>query len=103
MKLFVGNSNRSLAESIGKYLELPLGLASVKRFADQEIFVEIQENVRGEDCFVIQSTSYPANDHLMELLIMIDALRRASPISATPGRTGRPADAPRSRPSSSPI
>lgn len=78
MKLFVGNSNRQLAEAIGKYLELPLGLASVRRFADQEIFVEIQENVRGEDCFVIQSTSYPANDHLMELLIMIDALRRAS-------------------------
>ncbi|GGD28331.1 ribose-phosphate pyrophosphokinase [Aureimonas glaciei] len=78
MKLFVGNSNRQLAEAIGKYLELPLGLASVRRFADQEVFVEIQENVRGEDCFVIQSTSYPANDHLMELLIMIDALRRAS-------------------------
>jgi ribose-phosphate pyrophosphokinase len=78
MKLFVGNSNRRLAEAIAKYLELPLGLATVRRFADQEIFVEIQENVRGEDCFVIQSTSYPANDHLMELLIMIDALRRAS-------------------------
>jgi ribose-phosphate pyrophosphokinase len=78
MKLFVGNSNRQLAEAIGKYLELPLGLASVRRFADQEVFVEIQENVRGEDCFVIQSTSYPANDHLMELLIMIDALKRAS-------------------------
>ena len=78
MKLFVGNSNRQLAEAIGKYLEVPMGLASVRRFADQEIFVEIQENVRGEDCFVIQSTSYPANDHLMELLIMIDALRRAS-------------------------
>ncbi|WP_182085478.1 ribose-phosphate pyrophosphokinase [Aureimonas sp. ME7] len=78
MKLFVGNSNRSLAEQIGRYLELPLGLASVRRFADQEIFVEIQENVRGEDCFVIQSTSYPANDHLMELLIIMDALRRAS-------------------------
>ncbi len=78
MKLFVGNSNRSLAENIGKYLERPLGLATVRRFADQEIFVEIQENVRGEDCFVIQSTSYPANDHLMELLIIMDALRRAS-------------------------
>ncbi|WP_192843125.1 ribose-phosphate pyrophosphokinase-like domain-containing protein, partial [Aureimonas sp. AU12] len=78
MKLFVGNSNRILAEAIGKYLELPVGLASVRRFADQEIFVEIQENVRGEDCFVIQSTSYPANDHLMELLIIMDALRRAS-------------------------
>jgi ribose-phosphate pyrophosphokinase len=78
MKLFVGNSNRQLAEAIGRYLELPLGQASVRRFADQEIFVEIQENVRGEDCFIIQSTSYPANDHLMELLIMTDALRRAS-------------------------
>ncbi|KAB0679808.1 ribose-phosphate pyrophosphokinase [Aureimonas leprariae] len=78
MKLFVGNSNRQLAEAIAKYLEKPLGLATVRRFADQEIFVEIQENVRGEDCFVIQSTSYPANDHLMELLIMIDALRRSS-------------------------
>ncbi|MCQ8781023.1 ribose-phosphate pyrophosphokinase [Mangrovibrevibacter kandeliae] len=78
MKLFVGNSNRVLAEAIARYLELPLGQASVKRFADQEIFLEIQENVRGEDVFVIQSTSYPANDHLMELLIMIDALRRAS-------------------------
>ena len=78
MKLFVGNSNRQLAEAIAKYLERPLGLASVRRFADQEIFVEIQENVRGEDCFIIQSTSYPANDHLMELLIMTDALRRAS-------------------------
>ncbi|WP_152046047.1 ribose-phosphate pyrophosphokinase [Aureimonas psammosilenae] len=78
MKLFVGNSNRQLAEAIAKYVERPLGLATVRRFADQEIFVEIQENVRGEDCFVIQSTSYPANDHLMELLIMIDALRRSS-------------------------
>ncbi|KQT45126.1 phosphoribosylpyrophosphate synthetase [Aureimonas sp. Leaf454] len=78
MKLFVGNSNRQLAEAIAKYLERPLGLATVRRFADQEIFVEIQENVRGEDCFIIQSTSYPANDHLMELLIMTDALRRAS-------------------------
>ncbi|MBO0664026.1 ribose-phosphate pyrophosphokinase [Jiella sp. MQZ9-1] len=78
MKLFSGNSNRSLAEAIGQYLELPLGDAMVRRFADQEIFVEIQENVRGEDVFVIQSTSYPANDHLMELLIIIDAMRRAS-------------------------
>ncbi|WP_206454155.1 ribose-phosphate pyrophosphokinase [Aurantimonas marina] len=78
MKLFSGNSNRVLAEAIGRYLELPLGDAMVRRFADQEIFVEIQENVRGEDVFIIQSTAYPANDHLMELLIMIDALRRAS-------------------------
>ena len=78
MKLFAGNSNEVLADQISKYLEIPLGKANVKRFADQEIFVEILENVRGEDCFVLQSTSYPANDHLMELLIMIDALRRAS-------------------------
>ncbi|MGN6549829.1 MAG: ribose-phosphate pyrophosphokinase [Pararhizobium sp.] len=78
MKVFAGNSNRALAESICRYLNLPLGKASVRRFADQEIFVEIQENVRGEDVFVVQPTSYPANDHLMELLIMIDAFRRAS-------------------------
>lgn len=78
MKLFAGNSNRVLAESICNYLNIPLGNAIVRRFADQEIFVEIKENVRGEDVFIIQSTSYPANDHLMELLIMIDAARRAS-------------------------
>ena len=78
MKLFAGNSNEVLADQISRYLDIPLGKANVKRFADQEIFVEILENVRGEDCFVLQSTSYPANDHLMELLIMIDALKRAS-------------------------
>ena len=78
MKIFAGNSNRLLADSICNYLNLQLGKASVRRFADQEIFVEIQENVRGEDVFVVQSTSYPANDHLMELLIMIDAFRRSS-------------------------
>jgi ribose-phosphate pyrophosphokinase len=78
MKLVAGNSNRSLAEAIGAYLETPLAQCSVRRFADQEVFVEIQENVRGEDLFVIQSTSYPANDHLMELLIIMDAARRAS-------------------------
>ena len=78
MKVFAGNSNRHLAESICNYLNVPLGRATVKRFADQEIFVEIQENVRGEDVFVIQSTSFPTNDHLMELLIMIDAFRRSS-------------------------
>ena len=78
MKLFAGNSNRVLAKSVAKYLNIPLGKASVRRFADQEIFVEIQENVRGEDVFVMQSTSFPANDHLMELLIMIDAFRRSS-------------------------
>ena len=78
MKLFAGNSNRKLAEQIATYLDISLGKANVRRFADQEIFLEILENVRGEDCFVLQSTSYPANDHLMELLIMIDALRRSS-------------------------
>ena len=78
MKLFAGNSNRVLAESVARYLNIPLGKASVRRFADQEIFVEIQENVRGEDVFLLQSTSYPANDHLMEMLIMIDAFRRSS-------------------------
>ncbi|MCC6204842.1 MAG: ribose-phosphate pyrophosphokinase [Hyphomicrobiales bacterium] len=78
MKLFAGNSNRVLAEAVTRYLNIPLGKASVRRFADQEIFVEIQENVRGEDVFVLQSTSFPANDHLMELLIMIDAFMRSS-------------------------
>lgn len=78
MKLFAGNSNRVLADAVARYLNLSLGKALVRRFADQEIFVEIQENVRGEDVFVLQSTSYPANDHLMELLIMIDAFRRSS-------------------------
>jgi ribose-phosphate pyrophosphokinase len=78
MKLLAGNSNFPLAEAIGAHLHLPLTKASVRRFADMEIFVEIQENVRGEDVFVIQSTSFPANDHLMELLICIDALRRSS-------------------------
>ena len=78
MKLLAGNSNLPLARSICDYLEVPLTDASVRRFADEEVFVEINENVRGEDVFVIQSTSYPANDNLMELLICIDALRRAS-------------------------
>ncbi|MBN8951336.1 MULTISPECIES: ribose-phosphate pyrophosphokinase [unclassified Rhizobium] len=78
MKVFAGNSNRHLAEAICNYLNVPLGRASVRRFADQEIFVEVQENVRGEDVFVVQPTSFPANDHLMELLIMIDAMRRSS-------------------------
>src|SRR4051794_1391584 len=78
MKLLAGNSNLPLARSISDYLEVPLTDASVRRFADEEVFVEINENVRGEDVFVVQSTSYPANDNLMELLICIDALRRAS-------------------------
>src|SRR6195952_3879819 len=78
MKLVTGNSNRALAEAVASYLELPLTDCTVKRFADKEIFVEIHENVRGEDVFILQSTSFPANDNLMELLIMTDALRRAS-------------------------
>ena len=78
IKLVAGNSNPVLAEGIGAYIGTPLTKAVVRRFADMEIFVEIQENVRGADVFVLQSTSYPANDHLMELLIIIDALRRAS-------------------------
>ena len=78
MKVLSGNSNRPLSEEIAAYLDLPLTKADVRRFSDMEIFVEIHENVRGEDVFIIQSTSYPANDHLMELLICIDALKRAS-------------------------
>ena len=78
MKLIAGNSNLPLARAIAGYLEMPLTDASVRRFADDEIFIEIHENVRGEDMFVIQPTNHPANDNLMELLIMIDALRRAS-------------------------
>ena len=78
MKIMAGNSNLPLARAIAGYLELTLTDASVRRFADEEVFVEIHENVRGEDVFVVQSTSFPANDNLMELLICIDALRRAS-------------------------
>jgi ribose-phosphate pyrophosphokinase len=78
MKLVAGNSNRPLAEAICSYLKVPLTKGQVKRFADMEIFVEIQENVRGQDVFVLQSTSFPANDNMMELLILIDALKRAS-------------------------
>src|SRR5271167_1912189 len=78
MKILSGNSNRPLAEAIATYLNLPLTKASVRRFSDMEVFVEIHENVRGQDVFVVQSTSYPANDNLMELLVCIDALKRAS-------------------------
>ncbi len=78
MKIVSGNSNKQLAEAIGAYLGLPLVKATVKRFNDMEVFVEIQENVRGQDMFIVQSTSFPTNDNLMELLIIIDALRRAS-------------------------
>ncbi|MBA4165185.1 MAG: phosphoribosylpyrophosphate synthetase [Erythrobacter sp.] len=78
MKIMSGNSNLPLARAVADYLEIALTDASVRRFADEEVFVEIHENVRGEDVFVIQPTSFPANDNLMELLICIDALRRAS-------------------------
>jgi ribose-phosphate pyrophosphokinase len=78
MKILSGNANRPLAEAIAAYLNVPLTKASVRRFSDMEVFVEVQENVRGEDVFLIQPTSYPANDNLMELLVCIDALRRAS-------------------------
>ncbi len=78
MKILTCNSNRPLAEAISAYLNLPLTKASIRRFSDMEVFVEINENVRGEDVFVIQSTSYPANDNLMELLVTLDALRRGS-------------------------
>ncbi|MFN7178889.1 ribose-phosphate pyrophosphokinase [Hyphomonas sp.] len=78
MKLISCNANRPLSEAIADYLDMRLTRSEVKTFADQEIFVRIDENVRGEDVFVIQSTSYPANDNLMQLLIMMDALRRAS-------------------------
>jgi ribose-phosphate pyrophosphokinase len=78
MKLFTGNSNRALAGRVAAYLDIEVGKAEVGHFSDGEVCVEIQENVRGLDCFVLQSTSAPANAHLMELLIMIDALRRSS-------------------------
>src|SRR3954462_1526093 len=78
MKIVAGNSNRPLAEAMAGVLNLPLTRASIRRFADMEVFVEIHENVRGEDVFVVQPTSYPANDTLMELLVTLDALRRSS-------------------------
>ncbi len=78
IKILSGNSNRALTESIAAYLGVPLTKCQVRRFADMEIFVEILENVRGKDTFIVQSTSFPTNDHLMELLIMTDALRRSS-------------------------
>ncbi|MGB8840652.1 MAG: ribose-phosphate pyrophosphokinase [Aliidongia sp.] len=83
MKVITCNSNRPMAEAIAAYLNLPLTKASVRRFADMEVFVEIHENVRGEDVFVVQSTSYPANDNLMELLVTLDALKRGSVRRAT--------------------
>jgi len=83
MKLVATNSNKPLAEAISKYLNTPLANATIRRFSDGEVFVEIHENVRGEDVFVIQSTSAPANDHIMELLVTIDALRRSSAVRIT--------------------
>ena len=85
MKLISGNSNLPLAEAVAKHLGMALTSASIKRFSDMEIFVEIKENVRGEDVFLLQSTSYPANDHMMELLIALDALKRASAKRVTVG------------------
>ena len=78
MKVVSGNSNPALSQAISEYLDIPLTKASISRFGDNEVWVEIHENVRGEDVFFIQSTSFPANDNLMELLIGIDALHRAS-------------------------
>ena len=78
MKILSCNSNRPLAEAIATYLDVPLTKADVRRFADMEVFVEIGENVRGEDVFVVQSTCFPANDNVMELLVALDALRRGS-------------------------
>jgi len=78
MKILACNSNQPLSEAISAYLSLPLTKATIRRFSDMEVFVEILENVRGEDVFVVQSTSYPANDNLMELLVTLDALRRGS-------------------------
>ena len=78
MKLIAGNSNLPLAQNIAQHLNLSLTKADITRFADNEVFVEIHENMRGEDIFLIQSTSYPANDHIMELLVILDALKRSS-------------------------
>jgi len=78
MKIVAGNSNPSLAKAVATFCNLPLVNASIRRFSDQEVFVEIHENVRGEDMFLVQATSYPANDNLMELLVTLDALKRAS-------------------------
>jgi ribose-phosphate pyrophosphokinase len=83
MKILACNANRPLAEAVSNHLDLPLMKASIRRFSDMEVFVEIHENVRGEDVFVVQPTSYPANDHLMELLVALDALKRSSARRAT--------------------
>ena len=78
LKIFTGSANRSLGESVARYLKVPLGKAHLSRFLDGEVWFQIEENVRGKDVFVLQSTSTPVNEHLMELLVMIDAFKRAS-------------------------
>ncbi|MDE0372873.1 MAG: ribose-phosphate pyrophosphokinase-like domain-containing protein, partial [Rhodospirillales bacterium] len=83
MRLLAGNSNEQFASAVADELGLRLTAADVRRFSDGEVFVEVRENVRGQDVFVLQSTSPPANDHIMELLVCIDALRRASAASVT--------------------
>jgi len=111
MKILTGNSNRPLAEAISAYLNLPLVNASIRRFSDMEVFVEIQENVRGEDMFVVQPTSFPTNDNVMELLVILDALKRSSakritaviPYYGYARQDESPARALRSLPSWSPI
>ena len=105
MQVLAGNSNRPLAAAISAYLNIPLTAATIRRFSDMEVFVEIEENVRGEDVFLVQTTSYPANDNLMELLVCLDALKRGSarritavvPYSVMRARTARQVRAHRSR------
>src|SRR5262245_52536800 len=97
LKIFSGSANRDLAERICKYVGVPLGQATISSFPDGETYVKIEENIRGHDVFIVQPTSPPTNQHLMELLIMVDAARRASadritaviPFSVTRARTGK--------------
>ena len=106
IKLVSGNGNRPLAEAIASHLNVPMTKCVCRRFADMEVFVEVQENVRGEDVFVVQSTAFPANDNLMEMLILIDALKRSSarritavmPYFGYAGKTASPDRARRFRP-----
>src|SRR3989442_13016496 len=84
LKLFCGTATPALGEEIAAYLQIPQGRVNVTRFADGEIYVRFEENARGVDAFVLQSTCHPVNEHLMELLIMVDALRRASAGRGTP-------------------
>jgi ribose-phosphate pyrophosphokinase len=111
LKVFTGSANRDLAERICKYIGVPLGQATISSFPDGETYVRIEENIRGHDVFIIQPTCPPTNEHLMELLIMVDAARRASadritaviPFSDTRARTAKISRASRSRPNSWPI